>query len=363
MSLPRIAVDAMGGDEGVRVMVEGAALARRRHDKFKFLLVGDETRIKAALESHPGMAGASEILHSDDVVGGDELPSRALRRAKTTSMGLAVNAVKQGDAGAAVSAGNTGALMAMSKLALRTMPGLDRPALAALLLPLLIPVPVYRKIHKFHHTHNRRDHHTSTLDGYVVGDEPGYFKRVWIGLLWYLGVFAGGYFIHGVISILLFLFMPPVLARKISPAFENWSWSDQISSILIFAAGIGFHAGFWMLLGQDAWIAALGRPLLFFAWIYSLLVYIYHYRTTYGDQVVYNVRSVSAHGFFRWWLLNFNHHRVHHRYPTLPWHMLPDEPADLPDDFQRNENVDNIGQAIRQQLRGPQIFVEPKDER
>ena len=93
MSLPRIAVDAMGGDEGVRVMVEGAALARRRHDKFKFLLVGDETRIKAALESHPGMAGASEILHSDDVVGGDELPSRALRRAKTTSMGLAVNAV------------------------------------------------------------------------------------------------------------------------------------------------------------------------------------------------------------------------------------------------------------------------------
>ena len=133
MSLPRIAVDAMGGDEGVRVMVEGAALARRRHDRFKFLLVGDETRIKAALENHPGMAGASEILHCEDVVGGDEQPSKALRRAKTTSMGLAVDAVKRGEAGAAVSAGNTGALMAMSKLALRTMPGIDRPALAALL--------------------------------------------------------------------------------------------------------------------------------------------------------------------------------------------------------------------------------------
>ncbi|NVE94256.1 phosphate acyltransferase PlsX [Altererythrobacter lutimaris] len=133
MSLPRIAVDAMGGDEGVRVMVEGAAEARRRHDKFQFLLVGDETRIKAALDDHPNMRGASEILHCDDVVGGDELPSRALRRAKTTSMGLAVNAVKQGDAGAAVSAGNTGALMAMSKLALRTMPGIDRPALAAVM--------------------------------------------------------------------------------------------------------------------------------------------------------------------------------------------------------------------------------------
>ncbi|MDG5750751.1 phosphate acyltransferase PlsX [Qipengyuania sp. XHP0211] len=133
MSLPRIAVDAMGGDEGVRVMIEGAALARRRHDKFKFLLVGDEPRIKAALETHPGMAEASEILHCEDVIEGDEKPSKALRRAKTTSMGLAVDAVKRGEAGAAVSAGNTGALMAISKLALRTMPGLDRPALAALL--------------------------------------------------------------------------------------------------------------------------------------------------------------------------------------------------------------------------------------
>ncbi|NCU10539.1 MAG: phosphate acyltransferase PlsX [Sphingomonadaceae bacterium] len=133
MSLPRIAVDAMGGDEGVRVMIEGAALARRRHDRFKFLLVGDEQRIKDALEHHPNLRGASEILHCEDVVAGDERPTQALRRAKTTSMGLAINAVKTGDAGAAVSGGNTGALMAMAKLALRTMPGIDRPALSALL--------------------------------------------------------------------------------------------------------------------------------------------------------------------------------------------------------------------------------------
>ena len=138
MSLPRIAIDAMGGDEGVRVMIEGAALARRDHDKFNFLLVGDKARIEAALEDHPNMRGASEILHCEDVISGDEQPSRAIRRAKTTSMGLAVNAVKQGDAGAAVSAGNTGALMAMSKIALRTMPGIDRPALAAL-MPTLEP--------------------------------------------------------------------------------------------------------------------------------------------------------------------------------------------------------------------------------
>ena len=138
MTLPRIAVDAMGGDEGVRVMVEGAALARREHADFQFLLVGDQERIERALESHPGMAGASEILHCDDVISGDEQPSKAIRRAKTTSMGLAVNAVKEGAAGAAVSAGNTGALMAMSKIALRTMPGIDRPALAAL-MPTLEP--------------------------------------------------------------------------------------------------------------------------------------------------------------------------------------------------------------------------------
>lgn len=133
MALPRIAVDAMGGDEGVRVMVEGAALARRRHERFKFLLVGDEARIKAALEGHPNLRAASEILHAPDAITGDDKPSQALRRAKTTSMGMAINAVKSGDAGAAVSGGNTGALMAIAKLALRTMPGIDRPALAALL--------------------------------------------------------------------------------------------------------------------------------------------------------------------------------------------------------------------------------------
>jgi glycerol-3-phosphate acyltransferase PlsX len=133
MSLPRIAVDAMGGDEGVRVMIEGAALARRRHDRFKFLLVGDEPRIKTALDNHPNLRGASEILHSADVISGEEKPSQAMRRSRTTSMGMAIQAVKRGDAGAAVSGGNTGAMMAIAKLALRTMPGIDRPALSALL--------------------------------------------------------------------------------------------------------------------------------------------------------------------------------------------------------------------------------------
>ncbi|MEE9432745.1 MAG: phosphate acyltransferase PlsX [Sphingorhabdus sp.] len=130
---PRIAIDAMGGDDGVSVMVAGAALARHRHDNFQFLLVGDEKRIAFALDQHPNLRAVSEILHTDEVVSGDDRPSQAVRKSRGSSMGLAIKAVKTGDASAAVSAGNTGALMAMAKLALRTMAGIDRPALAALL--------------------------------------------------------------------------------------------------------------------------------------------------------------------------------------------------------------------------------------
>jgi glycerol-3-phosphate acyltransferase PlsX len=114
-------------------MIAGAALARHRHESFNFLLVGDQVRIKAALDKHPNLRAASEILHTDDVVTSDDKVSAALRKAKTSSMGMAINAVKTGEASAAVSAGNTGALMATAKLALRTMPGIDRPALSALL--------------------------------------------------------------------------------------------------------------------------------------------------------------------------------------------------------------------------------------
>jgi len=129
----RIAVDAMGGDEGLAVMLAGVARARRRFDGMEFYLVGDEAQIRAGLESHPNLTAASEIVHAPGVISAADKPSQALRRAKTTSMGVAIDLVKQGKAGAAVSAGNTGALMAMAKLALRTMPGIDRPALAALM--------------------------------------------------------------------------------------------------------------------------------------------------------------------------------------------------------------------------------------
>ena len=125
-----IAVDAMGGDEGLAVMLAGVARARRRFENMRFFLVGDETAIAEGLKLHPNLTAHSEIVHAPELVGSSEKPSQALRRAKKTSMGIAIDLVKQGRAAAAVSAGNTGALMAMAKVSLRTMPGIDRPALA-----------------------------------------------------------------------------------------------------------------------------------------------------------------------------------------------------------------------------------------
>ncbi|MDF7774213.1 phosphate acyltransferase PlsX [Sphingomonas sp. AOB5] len=129
----RIAVDAMGGDEGIAVMLAGVAAARRRYEGMQFYLVGDEAQIREGLKTHPNLTAASEIVHAPEVVSSEDKPSAAIRRAKTTSMGIAIDLVKQGKAGAAVSSGNTGALMAMAKLSLRTMKGIDRPALAALM--------------------------------------------------------------------------------------------------------------------------------------------------------------------------------------------------------------------------------------
>jgi len=114
-------------------MIAGAARARRRDASFQFLIYGDETVVRAEIQRHPGLGATVEVIHSPEAIAASEKPSQAIRRARTTSMGMAINAVKEGKADAAVSGGNTGAMMAMSKLALRTMPGIDRPALAALL--------------------------------------------------------------------------------------------------------------------------------------------------------------------------------------------------------------------------------------
>src|SRR5947209_13930870 len=130
---PRIAIDAMGGDAGPAAMIAGAARALRKDPTLRFTFYGDEGQVEAQLDKHRAVADSALIVHSPESIAASEKPSQAIRRARTTSMGMAINAVKEGIADAALSGGNTGALMAMSKLALRTMPGIDRPALAALL--------------------------------------------------------------------------------------------------------------------------------------------------------------------------------------------------------------------------------------
>ncbi|MEI6417650.1 MAG: phosphate acyltransferase PlsX [Sphingomonadales bacterium] len=130
---PVIALDVMSGDAGAAVALAAADIAAERYPRLRFRLYGKAADIEAGLQAAPRLAGVSEIIHTDDVVLMTDKPSQALRRSRTSSMGMAIDAVKQGQAHAAVSAGNTGALMAMSLFALRTMPGIDRPALAALL--------------------------------------------------------------------------------------------------------------------------------------------------------------------------------------------------------------------------------------
>jgi glycerol-3-phosphate acyltransferase PlsX len=129
----RIALDAMGGDHGPAIVIEGAAIACERRPTTRFLLFGDSGQITNLLTAHPKLREVSEVRHTDVAIAMNEKPSVALRAGRrVSSMWCALDAVKRGEADAAVSAGNTGALMAMSKFCLNTLPGIDRPALAAL---------------------------------------------------------------------------------------------------------------------------------------------------------------------------------------------------------------------------------------
>jgi glycerol-3-phosphate acyltransferase PlsX len=128
----RIALDAMGGDVGASVVIPGAAVSLSRHPDAEFLLFGDRAKIDAQLAKHPAMKAASSVIHTDVAVSMDDKPSQALRRGRrTSSMWLAIEAVKKGEADVVISAGNTGALVTMARFCLRMLPGIDRPALAA----------------------------------------------------------------------------------------------------------------------------------------------------------------------------------------------------------------------------------------
>lgn len=129
----RIAIDAMGGDHGPDVVIPGVAIAQSRHPDMRLILFGNEARVRAVLARYPALAAVTQVVHTEVVVGMDDKPSQALRAGRyRSSMWRAIDAVKTGDADVAVSAGNTGALMAMAKVNLRTMPGIGRPAIAAI---------------------------------------------------------------------------------------------------------------------------------------------------------------------------------------------------------------------------------------
>ncbi len=128
-----IALDAMGGDHGPSVVIPAAAISLVRHPDMRFILVGDEAQIAAELAAHPRLAEMCELVHSDVAISMDAKPSQALRRGRwKSSMWLAIEAVRDGRADAVVSAGNTGALMAMAKFCLKSIKGVDRPAIAAI---------------------------------------------------------------------------------------------------------------------------------------------------------------------------------------------------------------------------------------
>jgi len=125
-----IALDAMGGDHGPVVTIPAALAALRRHPELRLILAGQRERLLDELARHGGREDERlGIQHASEVVGMDEPPAQALRGKKDSSLRVAINLVKEGRAEAVVSAGNTGALMATARFVLKTLPGIDRPAI------------------------------------------------------------------------------------------------------------------------------------------------------------------------------------------------------------------------------------------
>ena len=128
-----IALDAMGGDHAPQVVVAGADMARQRYPELAFRLFGDRDQIAPLLKSRRRLAEVCTLEHTPDRVDPDARPSQVLRQGRNTSMRLAIESVQDGRTSAAVSAGNTGALMALAKFGLRMLPGIERPAIAGLM--------------------------------------------------------------------------------------------------------------------------------------------------------------------------------------------------------------------------------------
>ncbi|GAB3175738.1 fatty acid desaturase family protein [Telluribacter humicola] len=225
-----------------------------------------------------------------------------------------------------------------------------------ILVPIMTPINIYRKIHMFHHGFNRKDHHTSALDTYVTRHKPNWLIKAFYHLLWYIGVFMGGWFLHSLVSVILFLFIPPSVSVRISPAFKGWTMRDQLKAIGLFSLGVGFHVAVYLVGGTTVYLYSLGYPMLAFAWVLSLFVYIFHYDTTIGNETRFNVRSLRHVPFFSWILMNFNEHATHHQHPNIPWYELPAKRTPLPEKYHhQNQNTDSLAGAILNQLKGPKI--------
>jgi glycerol-3-phosphate acyltransferase PlsX len=127
-----IAIDAMGGDHAPDMVLKGAEIALQRYPELRFMLFGAEERVGPLLAKLPRLGRVASLHHTSEMVTGDAKPSAALRSGRQSSMRLAIDAVAAGQADGVVSAGNTGALMAIAKNVLKTLPGIDRPAMASL---------------------------------------------------------------------------------------------------------------------------------------------------------------------------------------------------------------------------------------
>lgn len=125
-----LSLDAMGGDNAPQIIVDGAAQSKIRYPDVKFSFFGNKNKLLPLLSSSKTLKD-SQIIHTDEIIGANQKPSIAVRKGKNSSMGLAIQSVKTGQTDAIVSAGNTGALMAMTKLFLRPIEGITRPAIAA----------------------------------------------------------------------------------------------------------------------------------------------------------------------------------------------------------------------------------------
>jgi len=129
-----LSLDGMGGDDAPGIVLDGIVLARKRHPEVRYHLYGDEAILGPLLEKqYKSISDIVTLVHAPDVISNNDKPSVAVRNGRQSSMAQAIRAVKDKKVDGVVSAGNTGVLMAMSKLTLRTLPGIDRPAIAALM--------------------------------------------------------------------------------------------------------------------------------------------------------------------------------------------------------------------------------------